>query len=35
MIPLRDGDLIIVPQSKLSKVERFVKLGNIGAYYPI
>ena len=35
LIPLRDGDLIIVPQSKLSKVERFVKLGNIGAYYPI
>ena len=35
LIPLRDGDLIIVPQSKFSKVERFVKLGNIGAYYPI
>ncbi len=35
LIPLRDGDLIIVPQSRFSKVERFVKLANVGAYYPI
>ena len=35
MIALRDGDLIIVPQTKLSKVERYVKLVNIGAYYPL
>jgi polysaccharide biosynthesis/export protein len=35
LITLRDGDIIIVPQSKLSKVERYVKLGNLGVYYPI
>ena len=35
LIRLRDGDLIIVPQSRLSKVERFVKLANVGAYYPL
>ena len=35
LILLRDGDVIVVPQSKFSKLERLVKLGNIGAYYPI
>lgn len=35
LITLRDGDIIIVPQSKLSKVERYVKLTNIGIYYPL
>jgi polysaccharide export outer membrane protein len=30
---LRDGDIIIVPQSKLSKVERYVKVFNTGVYY--
>ncbi len=33
--PLRNGDLIIVPQSKLSKIERLVKLTNVGIYYPL
>ena len=35
LIALRDGDILVVPQSKFSKLERFVKIGNIGAYYPI
>jgi polysaccharide export outer membrane protein len=35
LLTLRDGDLIIVPQNKISKVERFVKLANIGVYYPL
>jgi polysaccharide biosynthesis/export protein len=35
LIPLRDGDIIIVPQNKISKVERFVKLSNVGVYYPL
>lgn len=33
LLALRPGDLIIVPQSKLSKVERYVKLANTGVYY--
>ena len=33
LIALKPGDLIIVPQSKLSKVERYVKLANTGVYY--
>ena len=33
LIALRPGDLIIVPQSKLSKLERYVKLVNAGVYY--
>ncbi len=35
LIALRDGDVIVVPQNKLSKVERYVKLANVGAYYPL
>ena len=35
LISLRDGDILVVPQSKFSKFERFVKIGNIGAYYPL
>ena len=31
---LQDGDIIVVPQGNISKFERFVKLANIGAYYP-
>ncbi len=31
--PLQPGDLIIVPISKLSKVERYVKVVNTGVYY--
>ena len=33
LIALRPGDMIIVPQSKLSKLERYVKLANTGVYY--
>ena len=33
LIALRPGDLLIVPQSKLSKVERYVKMANTGVYY--
>ncbi len=33
LIALRPGDLIIVPQSKLSKLERYVKIANTGVYY--
>jgi polysaccharide export outer membrane protein len=31
---LRPGDLLIVPQNRVSKVERFVKWVGIGAYVP-
>jgi polysaccharide export outer membrane protein len=30
---LRPGDLLVVPQNKISKIERFVKWGNLGAYW--
>jgi polysaccharide export outer membrane protein len=33
LIDLKPGDLLVVPQSKLSKVERYVKLANTGVYY--
>jgi polysaccharide export outer membrane protein len=32
---LRSGDMLIVPQNQISKIERLVKLSNIGAYFPI
>ena len=32
---LRPGDLLIVPQNQVSKIERFVKWGNLGIYRPI
>lgn len=32
---LRPGDMLIVPQNRVSKVERFVKWTNIGMYYPV
>ena len=31
---LRSGDMLIVPQNKISKIERLVKLTNLGAYIP-
>ncbi len=34
-IDLRPGDTLIVPQNRISKIERFVKIANIGAYIPI
>jgi protein involved in polysaccharide export with SLBB domain len=30
---LRPGDLLIVPQNRISKVERFVKWTSVGAYW--
>lgn len=33
LIALKPGDIIIVPQSKLSKVERYVKIVDTGVYY--
>jgi polysaccharide biosynthesis/export protein len=30
---LRPGDLLVVPQNRVSKIERFVKWGNIGLYW--
>jgi polysaccharide biosynthesis/export protein len=32
---LRTGDMLIVPQNHISKIERLIKLANIGAYFPI
>ncbi len=31
---LRPGDMLIVPQNKFSKIERIVKLANVGAFIP-
>lgn len=33
-IDLQSGDMLIVPQNRISKVERVVKIANIGAYIP-
>jgi polysaccharide export outer membrane protein len=33
-IDLRSGDMLIVPQNRISKIERVVKIVNIGAYIP-
>ena len=30
---LRPGDLLVVPQNRVSKIERFVKWGNFGMYW--
>jgi polysaccharide biosynthesis/export protein len=32
---LQDGDIIVVPQGNISKIERFIKLANVGVYYPL
>jgi polysaccharide export outer membrane protein len=32
---LRPGDMLIVPQNTVSKIERFIKWANIGMYYPV
>jgi polysaccharide export outer membrane protein len=31
---LRSGDMLVVPQNNISKIERLIKLSNIGAYIP-
>jgi polysaccharide biosynthesis/export protein len=31
---LRSGDMLIVPQNNISKIERMIKLTNVGAYIP-
>lgn len=33
-IDLRSGDMLIVPQNRISKIERLVKIVNVGAYLP-
>jgi len=35
MTDLRPGDMLIVPQNRISKIERVIKMTNIGAYFPI
>jgi polysaccharide export outer membrane protein len=30
---LRPGDMLLVPQNKISKIERFIKWGNFGMYW--
>jgi polysaccharide biosynthesis/export protein len=32
---LRAGDMLIVPQNRISKIERLVRIANLGAYVPI
>jgi polysaccharide export outer membrane protein len=31
---LRSGDMLIVPQNRISKIERLIKMTNVGAYIP-
>jgi polysaccharide export outer membrane protein len=33
-IELRPGDMLMVPQNRISKIERLIKIANIGAYIP-
>jgi polysaccharide export outer membrane protein len=35
LMDLRTGDMLVVPQNQISKIERLVKIANIGAYVPI
>lgn len=35
METLEDGDIIVVPQGKISKIERIIKMANVGVYYPL
>jgi polysaccharide export outer membrane protein len=30
---LQPGDLLVVPQNRISKIERYIKLGNLGVYW--
>ena len=32
-VGLRPGDMLLVPQNKLSKIERFIKWANLGVYW--
>jgi polysaccharide export outer membrane protein len=32
---LKPGDMLLVPQNRLSKIERVIKLANLGAYFPL
>jgi hypothetical protein len=31
-LPLQSGDMLLVPETNLSKISRFMKLANVGAY---
>jgi len=33
LVDLRAGDMLFVPQNRVSKIERFVKWGNVGLYF--
>ena len=35
MADLHPGDMLVIPQNSVSKIERFVKWANIGMYYPV
>jgi polysaccharide export outer membrane protein len=35
MLDLKPGDMLLVPQNSFSKIERVIKLANIGTYFPI
>jgi polysaccharide biosynthesis/export protein len=35
MADLRPGDMLFVPQNSISKIERVIKMLNVGAYFPI
>jgi polysaccharide export outer membrane protein len=32
-VTLRPGDMLLVPQNRISKIERFIKWGNLGVYW--
>jgi polysaccharide export outer membrane protein len=32
-VPLHPGDMLLVPQNRVSKIERFIKWGNLGLYW--
>ena len=34
LVDIRSGDMLFVPQNQISKIERLIKIGNIGAYIP-
>jgi polysaccharide export outer membrane protein len=34
MLDLKSGDMLVVPQNRISKIERLIKLANIGTYIP-
>jgi protein involved in polysaccharide export with SLBB domain len=35
MLDLKPGDMLVVPQNRISKIERVIRIANIGAYIPL